>query len=102
MERDYGDRAYVPIWGRTPLTRLIDAAVGNTLPYSANVEVHQDDLRLILGAFFFGKSPWDLPAAYVDDSSAMARELLDSLPADVRAALAELPQRAVAEALEAR
>lgn len=80
MERDHGDLDFPAVSGRTPLTRLVDSAIGNTLPYSDRVEVHQDDLRFLLGAFFLGRSPWDLPPGYVDDVSAMARQLLDAIP----------------------
>ena len=66
--------------GVNPLTRLIDAAKGDTLPYSFEVKVSQEDLRLVLGAFFFGVSPWDLNPTYQADALAMTRELLDTVP----------------------
>lgn len=80
MERDYGDLDFPAVSGRTPLTRLVDSAIGRTLPYSDRVEVKQDDLRLLLGAFFMGVSPWDAPPGYVLDLTTMAHELLAQVP----------------------
>lgn len=50
---------YKPLLG-TPLGRLVDAATDFKLAYSDRVLVRQEDLRLVLGAYWCGEGPWEL------------------------------------------
>lgn len=59
---------------RSPLERLVDAAAGSTLAYSDRVEVRQDDLRLVLGAYWEGGGSWVIHPTYVDQLAVLRTE----------------------------
>ena len=84
MERQHGSIRFPALRGETSLSRLLSAAEGGTLPYSAEVKVNQDDLRNLLGAYFLGAGPWQLDPFQVQLCASWAQDLMEQVPPAVR------------------